>query len=149
MIITPAQRKERAEVQCHPVVGVRILGELKLANRYLPAIRHHHERIDGAGYPDGLTGQAIPLDARLMAIADAYDAMTSHRPYRPALPVERALEILAENAGPQWDEELVNVFVEMMRRAERGLEPTAEFVSHDGGAVRALKQALLRASGRS
>lgn len=108
--------EERTEVECHPVVGVRILGELKLASRYLPSIRHHHERLDGTGYPDRLKGGAIPLDARMMAIADAFDAMTSHRPYRPALPEERALEILVEHAGRQWDDDLVQAFVKMRQQ---------------------------------
>jgi HD-GYP domain-containing protein (c-di-GMP phosphodiesterase class II) len=66
----------------------------------LPAIRHHHERWDGTGYPDHLAGEQIPLDARIIAVVDAFDAMTSNRPYRSGMPVERALAILSENRGP-------------------------------------------------
>ena len=80
----------------------------------LPAIRHHHERWDGAGYPDRLAGEHIPLDARIIAIVDAYDAMTSDRPYRPGMLPQRALTILRENRGPQWDPALIDLFVPLV-----------------------------------
>ncbi|HEV8263041.1 MAG TPA: HD domain-containing phosphohydrolase, partial [Burkholderiales bacterium] len=114
--------EEFEHIKIHPVVGERILQDLKSAQPYLSTVRHHHERTDGTGYPDGLRGEAIPLDASLMAIADAYDAMTSHRPYRAAMPQEEALAILAENRGPQWDPEFVKAFVAMIRNAPRASE---------------------------
>lgn len=102
-------------VKLHPVEGERLLSGLRFARDYLPAVRHHHESFNGTGYPDKLAGEAIPLDARLMAIADAFDAMTSDRSYRKGMPVERALAIVAENTGPQWDPELAKLFVELNR----------------------------------
>ncbi len=80
----------------------------------LLAIRHHHERVDGKGYPDGLAGDDIPLVARILAVADAYDALTSARPYRPAFTHEVALGILKENAGTQWDAKVVKAAIEAL-----------------------------------
>jgi HD-GYP domain-containing protein (c-di-GMP phosphodiesterase class II) len=78
-------------------------------------IRHHQERWDGRGYPDGLSGTQIPLLARVMAIADAFDAMTSDRPYRPAMSPREAAGILRKGAGQQWDPELVETFLGSMQ----------------------------------
>jgi HD-GYP domain-containing protein (c-di-GMP phosphodiesterase class II) len=101
-------------LQLHPVTGESICQPLRSLRPMLPAIRHHHERWDGRGYPDGLVGEEIPLDARIIAIVDAFDAMTSDRPYRPGMPVERALAILRENRGPQWDEALLSAFIPLI-----------------------------------
>ena len=79
-------------------------------------IRHHHERYDGNGYPDGLTGEEIPLGGRILAIADSYDAMTSTRPYRKAMTAAEAMEEIRAGAGTQFDPGLVVAFVEMMER---------------------------------
>jgi len=106
--------EEFEHIKIHPIVGEYMLRDLKFAQPYLPAVRHHHERTDGKGYPDELAGEAIPRDAALMAIADSYDAMTSHRPYRLTMPTEKALAILTENQGPQWHPEFVKAFVAMM-----------------------------------
>ncbi len=76
----------------------------------LPIIRHHHERWDGGGYPDHLSGTAIPLGARIVAVPDAWDAMTSDRPYRPALLREEAIPRLRAGAGSQWDPTFVEIF---------------------------------------
>lgn len=111
----PLTEEEFAHIQIHPVVGVHVLAELRFAQLYLPSVRHHHERFDGKGYPDRLAGDAIPLDARMMAIADAFDAMTSNRPYRAGMSREQALAIMAENRGPQWDPRLVRGFLAIMR----------------------------------
>jgi hypothetical protein len=112
----PLTDEEFAILKVHPVVGERICRPLRSVGALLPAIRGHHERCDGRGYPDGLAGEAIPLEARIMAIVDAYDAMTSDRPYRRGMEAARALAILAENRGPQWDPELVARFVRLMER---------------------------------
>jgi putative two-component system response regulator len=99
----------------HPLIGVEICRPLHsyLVRAALPIIRHHHEAVDGSGYPDELAGDAIPLLARITAVSDAYDAMTSHRPYRHGMSGERALGILRAGAGSQWDAGLVGAFVEL------------------------------------
>lgn len=106
---------EFAVMREHPVKGVEICRPLRsrLIAEALPIIRHHHERIDGRGYPDGLRGEEIPLLARIMAISDAYDAMTSDRPYRRGMSAVGALEVLQQGAGTQWDGALVAEFVQM------------------------------------
>lgn len=110
--------EEFNEVKLHPELGERICGPLRCAEQVLPIIRHHQERWDGKGYPDGLTGEHIPLLARIMAIADAYDAMLSPRPYRPALAREEAQRNLRLGGGTQWDPNLVEVFLTALRRRE-------------------------------
>jgi len=102
--------EEFALIKRHPVIGDDICLPLRSLRRLRPGIRHHHERYDGRGYPDGLAGEAIPLEARVLAIADTYDALTSTRPYRAGMPVARALAVIAANEGPQWDPALVPVF---------------------------------------
>lgn len=114
----PLTNEEFEHIKQHPIMGEYILRDLKFAHSYLPAIRHHHERMDGKGYPDGLSGEAIPMDAALMAIADAYDAMTWHRPYRLAMPKDKALAIIVENQGPQWHPEFTRAFVAMMNNGK-------------------------------
>jgi putative nucleotidyltransferase with HDIG domain len=96
-------------VQTHAVAGARIVAAL--GDEELTAIvRHHHERFDGGGYPDGLAGEAIPIGARIVAVADTFDAVTSERPYRPALDHSEALELLESEAGGQLDPEAVAAF---------------------------------------
>lgn len=110
--------EEFNEIKLHPEVGERICGPLRCADLVLPIIRHHQERWDGKGYPDGLRGEQIPLMARILSIADAYDAMLSPRPYRPALEPEEAQENLRQGAGAQWDPHLIDVFLAAVRRRE-------------------------------
>ena len=98
-------------MRCHPVIGAEICRPLRSLKGQLPAIRHHHEHWDGTGYPDGLRQEDIPLGARITAVCDAWDAMTSTRCYRDALPAAQALEQLRQGAGSQWDAELVDLFV--------------------------------------
>ena len=88
--------------------------DLEQLQYVLPGVVYDHERYDGEGYPDGLFGENIPRDGRIVAIADAYDAMTSNRPYRRRMPQEQAEAILHEGAGIQWDSEMVNVFFSVM-----------------------------------
>ena len=102
---------EFAEIQRHPEEGWKILHELQQLSYVLPGVLHHHERIDGKGYPDGLAGQDIPLDGRVLAVADAYDAMTSDRAYRTGMPHDKAISILRDGAGTQWDCEAIEAFL--------------------------------------
>jgi response regulator RpfG family c-di-GMP phosphodiesterase len=102
--------EEYALVQTHPAIGDRILQPLRFLARESRAVRHHHERYDGRGYPDGLRGDAIPLVARVVTVADAFDAMTSDRPYRAAMPMTAAREELVRVSGTQVDPQVVEAF---------------------------------------
>jgi putative two-component system response regulator len=97
-------------MRTHPEIGARICEPLAAAGAFGPIVRHHHERWDGHGYPDGLKGEAIPLGARIVAVVDAFDAMTHDRPYRRALPVEHAMRELWSESGTQFDRALVPLF---------------------------------------
>ncbi|MEN0110500.1 MAG: HD-GYP domain-containing protein [Planctomycetota bacterium] len=97
-------------VKTHPVVGERILRDVPHLAHVLPIVRHHHESWDGRGYPDGLAGEACPWLARIVAVADAIDAMGSDRPYRKGMPAERYESILREGAGQQWDADVVDAY---------------------------------------
>jgi HD-GYP domain-containing protein (c-di-GMP phosphodiesterase class II) len=97
-------------IKQHPVIGFEILKHLENLDYVLPGVLHHHEAIDGSGYPHGLQGSEIPLEARILAVADAYDAMTSDRPYRRGMPGEKAEAILRNGAGRQWDPDCVDAF---------------------------------------
>jgi HD-GYP domain-containing protein (c-di-GMP phosphodiesterase class II) len=102
--------QEFAVIAQHPVIGERMLAAVPFLRPILPAVRHHHERYDGRGYPDALTGHAVPLDAAILGVADAFDAMTSSRTYRPALPVEEACRRVREGDGTQFDPRVVAAF---------------------------------------
>lgn len=106
--------EEFAHIKAHPVIGEHILKQVQPASKVagmLPGIRHHHERMDGKGYPDGLKGQQIPLYGRIIAVADSFDAMTSDRPYRKGMKEEIALNILLSGKDTQWDSEMVDLFI--------------------------------------
>lgn len=105
---------ERAIIEGHPSLGESILRRARQLEHIIPAVLHHHERWDGGGYPEGLAGEEIPFLARILAIADAYDAMTTDRPYREALTVEAALEEVRAGAGRQFDPVLADVFIRSM-----------------------------------
>ena len=111
---------EWAHVQTHPIVGERILSPIVRLSNVIDAIRHHHERFDGKGYPDSLTGDSIPEWARVLAIADAYDAMTSNRPYRRAFDPARAAKEISANAGKQFDPEWARLFMELFETGTIG-----------------------------
>ena len=96
-------------------MGAVIVGAVPGFEETLDAVRHHHERWDGGGYPFGLAGEEIPLLARLMAVADAFSAMTTDRPYRKGMGAPQALAILARGAGTQWDPACVRAFLEANR----------------------------------
>ena len=108
--------EEFEHIKEHPDLGVRIVHPVIQDNLILEAIRHHHERVDGQGYPDGLKGSEIPFVAQALAVADAYDAMTSDRPYRKAMPPGMATAILKKVAGTQLSERAVKAFLDV--RAE-------------------------------
>ena len=95
----------------HPEIGERICRPLGLSHSFAPIVRHHHERWDGGGYPDALRGAGIPVGARIVALADAFDAMTHDRPYRPAFPTAYALEEVRQQAGRQFDPDLTEPFI--------------------------------------
>jgi putative two-component system response regulator len=121
ILLKPAalNAKETDIVRQHPVVGENICAPLKSLRRILPVIRHHHERMDGSGYPDGLRGQGIPLMARILQIADIYDALITERPYRNALSSEEALDTLSREAEHGWlDTSLVWKFSRICRLDE-------------------------------
>ena len=121
ILLKPAalNTEETEIVRQHPAIGENICAPLKSLRRVLPVIRHHHERMDGSGYPDGLSGHEIPLMARILQIADIYDALITDRPYRDALSSEDALETLNKEAGCGWlDASLVWKFSEICRHGE-------------------------------
>jgi putative two-component system response regulator len=105
---------EFAIVKLHPVKGGEIVGEIVELTRVADVIRHHHERIDGSGYPDGLKGEVIPLASRIILISDAFEAMTADRSYRRGLGRDVALRELRDHSGTQFDPELVKVFIQMV-----------------------------------
>lgn len=108
--------EEMAHIKTHPARGYDICSPLKSLEACLPVIRSHHERMDGMGYPDELAGDKIPLVARITAVADAYDAMTTDRPYRKGMPNETAIRIFEnEIASGQWDPECVKVLIQIAR----------------------------------
>jgi putative two-component system response regulator len=108
--------EESAEIRRHPVIGEDICRPLKSLREILPGIRHHHERWDGSGFPDNLSGDSIPLMARILAILDAFDAMVSIRPYRGRRSIDTTLTVIEhERLAGQWDPELTKIFIRMMQ----------------------------------
>jgi putative nucleotidyltransferase with HDIG domain len=114
---------ERREMMRHPEFGAEILTKAQSLFKYIPAVRHHHERFDGTGYPDGLEGDRIPMTAAIVSLADAYDAMTSDRPYRVAMSQEEAVGKIVQASGKQFDPEIVRIFLRVLESAKaRGNE---------------------------
>jgi HD-GYP domain-containing protein (c-di-GMP phosphodiesterase class II) len=107
----PLNASEERQMRAHPTIGESIVKPLPSATDILPIIRHHHERFDGGGYPDGLAGHKIPLLARIVSVCDAYDALASDRPYRARRNPQEAIETLMRGAGQQWDRELVSLLL--------------------------------------
>jgi putative nucleotidyltransferase with HDIG domain len=110
----PLTEAEWAVMRRHPVIGAQIVAPFEFLAAGAQAVRHHHERWDGSGYPDGLRGDQIPLGARIVAVADVLDALTSARPYRPALRLEAALDHLRAQAGRTLDATVVQALLEVM-----------------------------------
>jgi HD superfamily phosphohydrolase YqeK len=127
---------EFEHIKLHTEIGHKILADLHQLGDVLPVVRHHHEAWNGAGYPLGLSGEQIPLVARIVAVADAFDAMSSDRPYRKGMPDNRLDEILRQGSGTQWDPQVVDAFFrirerirDLIRRESDG-EPVADAVRH-------------------
>jgi HD-GYP domain-containing protein (c-di-GMP phosphodiesterase class II) len=108
--------EEYAAIQLHPMRGLEIVREIGFLNEALTGIMHHHERIDGRGYPMGFAGDEIPEFARIIAVADAFDSMTSTRSYREARRIDEAVTELRKGSGTQFDPALVDAFVAALRR---------------------------------
>lgn len=106
--------EEMDHIKTHPLVAEQILLPFGQLQHLIPSIKHEHEAYDGSGYPDGLAGEAIPLAARIIAIADVYDALTSDRPYREAVSPQEAMGIIREGAGRMWDPSLIEPFAEVV-----------------------------------
>jgi HD-GYP domain-containing protein (c-di-GMP phosphodiesterase class II) len=119
-------------MKTHPEIGLTILGRIGHLKRELLAVLYHHERIDGSGYPHGLVADAIPLEARIVAVADTYDVLTSDRPYRKACSVNDALCVVRAEAGSHLDRKVVNALLTTL-----GAEPAPgqSVPDYEGGAV--------------
>lgn len=121
----PLTAEEWEIMRDHAPAGARVLNQIPSLHRCSAIVRAHHERYDGAGYPDGLAGTSIPLEARIVAVADAFHAMISERPYRKPIPPRQALAILEEGRGTQWDPDVVDAMLGMFARR-------TPIVSHSG-----------------
>jgi len=108
-------KDEFEEIKRHPRIGVDIIRPIQFLHGLIPYILYHHERWDGKGYPNGLKGEDIPIGARIIALADVYQALTSDRPYRKAFSKEEAIKIIQEGAGTQFDPAIVNVFLKVLQ----------------------------------
>lgn len=118
-------RDERALINGHPTLARKILEPVEAMAPIVPCVLHHHERWDGTGYPDGLAGEAIPRLARIIAVADTFDAITTNRPYRTSLSIAEARKRLLEGRGTQWDAQCVDAIVALIDADEMQLDPTA------------------------
>ncbi len=119
----PLTDDEMAIMRSHPEQGAEMLKQVEHLHPAIPYVLYHHERWDGSGYPFGLRGEEIPAEGRLLAIVDVYDAMTTDRPYRKALPKSTAMEEIRRNAGVLFDPEMAATFVELMETEEQGITP--------------------------
>lgn len=123
----PLTTEERHIIKLHPGQGAKICEKLKTMKGAIPVIKHHHERMDGSGYPDHLVGQEIPILARIMTVVDIYDALTTTRSYRKRLPQDVALDILREEANKGWwDKEILSAFTALIREKKVDAAPSDE-----------------------
>jgi putative nucleotidyltransferase with HDIG domain len=132
----PLTSGERALIEQHPVIGWEIARQASSLREVLEVVRHHHERFDGAGYPNKLAGDDIPLAARIVAVADVWDALTSDRSYRPAWTRDKALEIMIEGRDTQFDADCVDAFLEIIDSLEISKPVPGELA---GGGIRPLR----------
>ncbi|MDD5438948.1 MAG: HD-GYP domain-containing protein, partial [Candidatus Omnitrophica bacterium] len=107
--------EEFAKIKAHPQIGADIIRPIQFMHDIIPFILHHHERWDGTGYPSGLEGREIPLGARIIAVADSFQALISDRPYRKAYPEDEAIGMIGEEAGKQFDPAMVKIFLELVK----------------------------------
>jgi putative two-component system response regulator len=120
----PLDPEERAVMQTHAAIGADLVRDMRTLDDVRPLIRHHHERYDGSGYPDGLRGEGIPLGARILAIVDVYDALRTARPYKAAMSHAQAVAILQrETAAGAWDPQLVSAFIQLFEGPAPQLSP--------------------------
>jgi len=111
----PLTAEESALMRAHPTVGADLVRPMKTMERVLPLIRHHHEKLDGSGYPDGWRGTEIPLLVRILSVVDVYDALNTKRPYKEAIPRERCLEMMREEAARGWwDRDVLETFARIL-----------------------------------
>ncbi len=127
----PLNAEERTLVECHTLLGERILAPARLDD-ILPLVRSHHERWDGTGYPDGLSGEQIPLEARILAICDAFETMTTGRPYRAAVSIDEALDEIERGAHTQFDAALATSFARMVRSLRPAIRTEAVVLNGRG-----------------
>jgi putative nucleotidyltransferase with HDIG domain len=107
----PLSPEEYQHIKQHPLIGVKIVEGIDFFKDQIPMIRNHHEHFDGSGYPDGLIGEVIPLEARIIAVPDAFDAMTSVRPHRGTLPLKDTLSEMEQGKGKQFDPKILEIFL--------------------------------------
>ena len=112
----PLTEEEWVQMRQHPTTALHILSPIESTANAVPAILHHHEHFDGSGYPGGLAGDDIPMASRILLVADAFDAMTTDRPYRKAMPIKAAIEELKRHRGGQFDPEVVDAFLKILDR---------------------------------
>ena len=121
----PLDDGERALMWLHTEIGAQVLAHFQLFRNGRAIVLHHHERWDGGGYPSGLAGEDIPLGSRVLAVADAFDAMTADRPYRKAMPAAHALDVLRHGSGSQWDPLAVGAFLRLIGRGDMHMPQVA------------------------
>lgn len=119
----PLNEQEWSIMREHSAAGERILSQIPSLRRCSRIVRSHHERWDGKGYPDGLSGNAIPIEARILAVADSFHAMVTDRPYRNAISPRAAMKILQDGKGSQWDPKVVETFIGLFERKTSSLQP--------------------------
>ncbi|RJQ50896.1 MAG: GAF domain-containing protein [Actinobacteria bacterium] len=138
-------KEERSQINGHPTIGANILASLDFLQESVPLILFHHEYYGGGGYPSGISGDAIPIGARIISVADSYNAMVSDRPYRKAMSVTGAVEELKRNAGTQFDPDVVAAFLEVLK--DEGHEQEVNLAGQDdGSSVRILRPTRSRTS---
>lgn len=133
-------------IRRHPEIGFKIVEQVESLQFALPGILYHHERWDGEGYPHRLAGESIPLMARILAVADAFDATTSSRPYRPAMPLDRAREIICNGSGTHWDASLVELllcWIDERSSTQRVLMKPPHSLIPQGSPVECMLQAIV------
>ncbi len=125
----PLTDEEQNLIKLHPLTAAEILGPIKQLQHVMPIIKYHHERMDGKGYPEGLSGDKIPFLAKILCLADSFDAMTETRPYMPGMSMGEALDMIKQKAGTQFDAAVVDAFLSAMNAAD--FDPQRRLLSAD------------------